>query len=85
MSRAPHYIWSARWGNKLGDLALVDAIFADALTDPTLGIGMGEIGERLEPRVGEHRNRQRKRQRVPARRDSRVERAARREPSPLGL
>jgi acetyl-CoA C-acetyltransferase len=47
MSRAPHYAWGMRWGHKLGDTALSDALFADGLTDPTLGLGMGETAERL--------------------------------------
>ena len=47
MSRAPHYSWGMRWGHKLGDVALADAIFADGLTDPTLGLAMGETAERL--------------------------------------
>ncbi|MCC7518119.1 MAG: thiolase family protein [Verrucomicrobiae bacterium] len=47
MSRAPHYAWGMRWGHKLGDTALADAIFADGLTDPTLGLAMGETAERV--------------------------------------
>src|SRR5450631_1009479 len=47
MSRAPHYVTDLRWGKKLGDAAMQDAIFTDGLTDPTLGIGMGETAERI--------------------------------------
>ena len=47
MSRAPHYATDLRWGRKLGDGALVDAIFTDGLSDPVLGIGMGETAERI--------------------------------------
>lgn len=44
MSRAPHYVSDARWGRKLGDLTMRDALLVDGLTDPSLGIGMGETG-----------------------------------------
>jgi acetyl-CoA C-acetyltransferase len=47
MSRAPHYALNLREGHKLGDAALVDAIFSDALTDPVLKLGMGETVERI--------------------------------------
>lgn len=47
MSSAPHYQRDLRWGRKLGDAALEDAIFVDALTDPLLKISMGETAERL--------------------------------------
>ena len=47
MSRAPHYALNLRGGHKLGDAALVDAIFTDALTDPVLKLGMGETAERI--------------------------------------
>lgn len=47
MSRAPHYATDLRWGRKLGDGALVDAIFADGLCDAVLKIGMGETAERI--------------------------------------
>ena len=47
MSRAPHYATDLRWGKKLGDSALADAIFTDGLTDPVLKLGMGETAERI--------------------------------------
>jgi acetyl-CoA C-acetyltransferase len=47
MSRAPHYVMDARWGKKLGDLSMQDAMFIDGLTDPLLKIGMGETAERI--------------------------------------
>lgn len=50
MSQAPHYHRDARWGTKLGNASLDDAIFADGLTDPLLKIGMGETAERLADR-----------------------------------
>jgi acetyl-CoA C-acetyltransferase len=47
MSRAPHYCMDARWGKKLGDIALLDSMMLDGLTDPLLKIGMGETAERI--------------------------------------
>lgn len=47
MSRTPHYAMDLRWGKKLGDSSLQDAIFVDGLTDPLLKIGMGETAERI--------------------------------------
>lgn len=47
MSRAPHYALDLRWGKKLGDSALADAMLTDGLTDPVLKLGMGETAERI--------------------------------------
>jgi acetyl-CoA C-acetyltransferase len=47
MSRAPHYAMDLRWGKKLGDSSMQDAMFVDGLTDPLLKIGMGETAERI--------------------------------------
>ncbi len=47
MSRAPHYAMDLRWGKKLGDSTMQDAMFVDGLTDPLLKIGMGETAERI--------------------------------------
>ena len=47
MSRAPHYAPDLRWGRKLGDGALVDALNADGLFDPVVKLGMGETAERI--------------------------------------
>ena len=52
MSRAPHYVMDARWGKKLGDLAMQDALFIDGLSDPLLKIGMGETAERIADKHG---------------------------------
>jgi acetyl-CoA C-acetyltransferase len=52
MSRAPHYAMDLRFGRKLGDAALLDAIFTDGLTDPVLKIGMGETAERIAEQCG---------------------------------
>lgn len=47
MSRAPHYATDLRWGRKLGDASLQDAMFVDGLSDAMLHIGMGETAERI--------------------------------------
>ena len=52
MSRAPHYATDLRWGKKLGDAAMLDAILVDGLTDPSLKIGMGETAERIADKHG---------------------------------
>ena len=52
MSRAPHYATDVRWGRKLGDSTLADAIFTDGLTDPVLKLGMGETAERIVDLLG---------------------------------
>lgn len=52
MSRAPHYAMDLRWGKKLGDSSLQDAMFVDGLTDPLLKIGMGETAERIADKHG---------------------------------
>ncbi len=58
MSRAPHYAMDLRWGKKLGDSSLQDAIFVDGLTDPLLKIGMGETAERIADKLGITREKQ---------------------------
>ena len=58
MSRAPHYANDQRWGKKLGDAAMLDAILVDGLTDPTLKIGMGETAERIADKHGITRSEQ---------------------------
>lgn len=52
MSRAPHYATDLRWGRKLGESALQDAMFVDGLTDAMLHIGMGETAERIADQSG---------------------------------
>ena len=52
MSRAPHYAMDLRFGKKLGDSSLQDAMFVDGLTDPLLKIGMGETAERVADKHG---------------------------------
>jgi acetyl-CoA C-acetyltransferase len=52
MSLAPFYSSDLRWGRKLGDAALQDALMVDGLTDPSLGIGMGETAENIAAHLG---------------------------------
>ena len=47
MSNAPHYAMDARFGKKLGEPRLRDAILTDGLSDPILQRGMGDIAEEL--------------------------------------
>jgi acetyl-CoA C-acetyltransferase len=58
MSRAPHYAPDVRWGKKLGDGALIDALAADGLSDPVLGVAMGETAERVASVLGISREEQ---------------------------
>jgi len=57
MSRAPFLAPAVRWGNKLGDAALVDALNG-ALTDPFEKVLMGVTGENVAARYGISRERQ---------------------------
>jgi acetyl-CoA C-acetyltransferase len=47
MSAAPYLLADMRWGRKLGDAGALDSIQRDGLTDPFLGIAMGETAERI--------------------------------------
>ncbi|MFA6110631.1 MAG: acetyl-CoA C-acetyltransferase [Candidatus Latescibacterota bacterium] len=47
MSGAPFLLRRARWGYRLGDDALADAILSDALHDPSAGCHMGITAENL--------------------------------------
>ena len=58
MSRAPHYLPDLRWGKKLGDGAMIDALAADGLSDPVLGLAMGETAERVATLLGISREEQ---------------------------
>ncbi|MFM8620202.1 MAG: thiolase family protein [Opitutaceae bacterium] len=58
MTRAPHYAPDVRWGRKLGDGALIDALTADGLSDPVLGLAMGETAERVAALLGIYREEQ---------------------------
>jgi len=51
MSNAPHVLKSARWGNKMGDMVMIDAMLA-SLQDP-FGTGhMGVTAENVAERYG---------------------------------
>jgi acetyl-CoA C-acetyltransferase len=41
-----------RWGKKLGNVTLQDALFVDGLSDAMLNIGMGETAERIADQFG---------------------------------
>lgn len=57
MSRAPYYAPATRWGQKMGDAALVDGLNG-ALTDPFGGGLMGVTAENVAERHGIDRARQ---------------------------
>ena len=54
MSRVPYLLTGARWGYRLGDQPLVDAMYQDGFLCPLSEMMMGETAERLaeEYRVG---------------------------------
>ncbi len=52
MSNAPHYAMKARFGNKLGDSPMLDAILTDGLTDPVLSVSMGDTAESIATAFG---------------------------------
>ena len=51
MSRAPYFAQGVRWGQKMGDAALVDGL-TGALTDPFQSIHMGVTAENVAARYG---------------------------------
>jgi acetyl-CoA C-acetyltransferase len=51
MSRAPHHVPAVRWGSKMGDALLVDALDG-ALKDPFHGVLMGVTAENVAERHG---------------------------------
>ncbi len=57
MSRAPH-VAAVRQGRKLGDLALLDTVMSDGLTDAFFGYPMGVTAETVASRHGIGRNAQ---------------------------
>jgi acetyl-CoA C-acetyltransferase len=57
MSRAPFLAPAMRWGQRLGDAALVDALNG-SLTDPFENVLMGVTGENVAARYGISRERQ---------------------------
>jgi acetyl-CoA C-acetyltransferase len=58
MSNAPYYSIKTRFGSKLGDAPMVDAILADGLTDSLLSISMGETAENIAASFGIKRDEQ---------------------------
>ena len=52
MSRAPHLLQQLRGGQKLGDVALIDSMVNDGLTDPTHRYHMGITAENVAERAG---------------------------------
>ncbi len=51
MSNAPHVLKSARWGNKMGDMVMIDAMLA-SLQDPFGAGHMGVTAENVAERYG---------------------------------
>lgn len=47
MSRLPYLVEGARWGMRLGDQTLVDAMYRDGFLDPLSKLLMGETAEKL--------------------------------------
>jgi len=47
MSRLPYLVENARWGFRLGNQTLVDAMYKDGFSDPLSGLLMGETAEKL--------------------------------------
>jgi acetyl-CoA C-acetyltransferase len=54
MSRVPYLVEAAdaRWGHKMGNFALVDAMYRDGFQDPLSGLIMGETAEVLARQYG---------------------------------
>lgn len=52
MSNVPYYVKDLRWGNKLGDVMMVDGLMSEALACPITGMGMGMTAEEIAVRTG---------------------------------
>ncbi|HAM53148.1 MAG TPA: acetyl-CoA C-acyltransferase [Nitrospiraceae bacterium] len=52
MSAAPHVVRNVRWGIKIGDLSMVDAMIYDGLWDVYNNYHMGMTGERIAEKYG---------------------------------
>jgi acetyl-CoA C-acetyltransferase len=50
MSRVPYLAEGARWGMRMGNTELVDAMYRDGFNDPLSGLMMGETAENLARR-----------------------------------
>jgi acetyl-CoA C-acetyltransferase len=58
MSQIPYLLDAARWGYRLGDGALIDAMYRDGLFCPLAGMVMGETAEVLAEKYGISRREQ---------------------------
>ncbi|WP_026683786.1 acetyl-CoA C-acetyltransferase [Heyndrickxia coagulans] len=58
MSRAPFLAEQARWGHKLGNMAMADSMLRDGLTDAFEGIHMGLTAESVATKFGISREEQ---------------------------
>lgn len=58
MSSIPYLSPDTRWGMRMGDARLVDAMFKDGFIDPLTGKHMGELTEALAGRLGISRQEQ---------------------------
>jgi len=52
MSNVPFYVKDARWGHKLGSVAMIDGVMDEGLRCSVTGMGMGETGEEIAQRTG---------------------------------
>jgi len=52
MSNVPFYVREARWGHKLGSIAMIDGVMDEGLRCPVTGMGMGETAEEIASRTG---------------------------------
>ena len=58
MSRVPYLVPGARWGLRMGEQPLVDAMYQDGFDCPLAGMVMGETAERLAEQHGIGRDEQ---------------------------
>ncbi len=58
MSRVPYLLPEARWGYRMGEQPLVDAMYQDGFDCPLAGMRMGETAERLADRYALSREEQ---------------------------
>ena len=58
MSGIPYLSYGTRWGARMGDVMLVDALYRDGFMDPMTGCHMGELTDILAERYGISREEQ---------------------------
>ena len=58
MSSVPHLSFDMRWGTRMGNASLADAMFVDGFMDPMTGKLMGELTEAIAGRYGISREEQ---------------------------